>query len=432
MDYKSIKSCVTDPYGWYPTVRGHAGNGFMDMGTNTAGALRHQLTTSQGGNYRIGVRYTSPQKGGNLMLTVNGARKVAKCEQTGTNEWRKAWVDATLKEGKNNLAVANTSGVPMYIDQVIYRPADAAEEEFLVTVRDASHGRVTANVAQAAEGQTVTLTVSPDEGYALTELRLVNSVFFTLAETIAVTPGSGELTFVMPDDNVTLQPVFTDVSSVYKLDFDAVQQGNIPDGWRCTQEGGEVHEYPNNYSLGARIMKGFTGFQGQALYWREGSAEYGRQSAFPLALQPGDYKLTFAMAAWKEAPRYKVQVVDAQTGAAVATSAVFTAAPNAGGSTAANLSSALERELPFTVAKAGNYVVRFTNESNSSVYDEYLLLECRVNNLSTSGISLPRPIQGNERPAGVYSPSGLRLSSPQHGLNIVVGADGKTRKYYVK
>ena len=33
MDYKNIKSCVTDPYGWYPSVRGHAGNGFMDMGS---------------------------------------------------------------------------------------------------------------------------------------------------------------------------------------------------------------------------------------------------------------------------------------------------------------------------------------------------------------------------------------------------------------
>ena len=430
MDYKNITSCVTDPYNWYPNVRGHAGNGFMDMGYNTAAALRHQLSLAEGGDYRIGLRYTSPQKGGNVMLTVNGSRKVAKLEQTANNEWRKVWVAATMKAGKNNLVVANTGGVPSYIDQVIYRPADAEEELYIVDVRDAANGTVTADVEQAAEGQTVTLTVTPDEGYALTELRLVNSVFFTLAQTIDVTSPSGEITFTMPDDNVTIQPVFTDVTSVYNLDFAAMQNGNIPEGWRCTQEGNDVHEYPNNYGQGARVMKGFTGYQGQALYWREVSAEYGRQPAYPLALQPGEYKLTYAMAAWKATPKYKVQVINASTGNAIATSAVYTATPNANGSTTANLSSATERVLEFNVTEAANYVVKFTNESNNGYLDEYLLLECRVNSSLPTGVS--RLEEPSQRPAGIYSPSGMRLTSAEHGLNIIVRADGSVRKQYVK
>ena len=50
MDYKNIKSCVTDPYTCYPIVRGHAGNGFAEMGTNTAGALTHTLNIKHAGS----------------------------------------------------------------------------------------------------------------------------------------------------------------------------------------------------------------------------------------------------------------------------------------------------------------------------------------------------------------------------------------------
>ena len=53
MDFMGIKSCVTDPYGRYPNVRGHAGNGFADMGTSTSGALRHQLNVKHPGDYTI-------------------------------------------------------------------------------------------------------------------------------------------------------------------------------------------------------------------------------------------------------------------------------------------------------------------------------------------------------------------------------------------
>ena len=140
-----------------------------------------------------------------------------------------------------------------------------------------------------------------------------------------------------------------------------------------------MHEYPSTFSQGARIMAGFTGYQGKGLYWREEYAEYGRQSAHPLTLTPGDYKLAFAMAAWKATPKYKVSILDAVTGSTIASSEVFTATPNANGSTSANVSSAVQHDLHFTVSTAGNYVIRFTNESrSSSAYDEYLLLSCSL------------------------------------------------------
>ncbi len=428
MDFKSIASCVTDPYGWgYRSVIGHAGNGFMDMGTNSAGALRHQLKLKDGqeGDYVIGVRYTCASRSGNIALTVNGKRSTLKCEKTATNEWCWATVEATLRQGQNNLVLSNASGLPLYIDQISYRPADVEPMKYAVTIRDAENGTVTADKSEAAEGDVITLTIEPRQGYLLKQLRVVNSVFFTLAKTIDVDESTGTVTFTMPNDNVTLQPLFADATSVYKLDFSSVSAGTLPPGWRCVQENNDVHEYPNSFSQGARTFNGFSGHQGKALYWRNDCAEYGRQSAYPLTLQPGSYKLTFAMAAWKESPKYKVQLLDAQTGSAIANSTVYTATPNANGSQSANLTSAQNRELLFDITTAGKYIIRFHDETTSGGYHEFLLLECSINS-DLSGIQLVDANSTDVRT--IYDASGRQRRQIGSGLNIIRTADGKTRK----
>ncbi|MBR6275399.1 MAG: glycosyl hydrolase family 98 [Prevotella sp.] len=427
MDFKNIKSCVTDPYGWYRSTIGHAGNGFADMGTNTSGALRHQLKLKAGqeGEYTIAIRYTCTSKAGNITVTVNGQKQTVKCEKTATNEWLLATVNGTMKEGNNTLTILNTGGLPMYIDQVIYQPNDIEPMKYFVNVQSVKNGSVTANVEEAAEGDLITLTVTPDEGYRLSQLRVVNSVFYTLEKTIAVN-GNNEVTFTMPHDNVTLQPVFADASAAYKLDFTSVDNGTLPPGWRCTQENNDVHEYPNNYGQGSRTMAGFTGHQGKGIYWREQSAEYGQQSAYPLKLQSGDYKLTFAMAAWKGSPKYKAEIIEKSTGSVLATSDTYTATPNANGNTGANLTSAQNHELPFTVTKAGNYIIRFTNESKSSSFDEFLLLECSVKSVATTGGIRLTNAEGQS--TVIYDLSGTRQQSLQRGINIIRTADGKTRK----
>ena len=220
------------------------------------------------------------------------------------------------------------------------------------------------------------------------QLRVVNSIYFTQEKTIAREEGKTTVTFTMPDDNVTLQPVFADVSSLYKLDFSNVLGGTMPPGWRCTQENSEVHEYPNSYSAGARTMAGFSGHQGKAIYWRNDCAEYGRQTSYPLTLEPGSYKLTFAMAAWKGTPSYNVLVLSA-TGTAVATTATFTATPNANGSTSASVASAQDRELEFEITEKGKYVIKFADKTTGGGYHEFLLLECRVNQV------LPDDVEGD-------------------------------------
>jgi len=219
MDFKNIKSCVTGPYYSHPNVRGHSGNGFMEMGTNTSGTLRHQLVLREGqeGEYTITLRYTNTAKIGNMRASVNGKSSTIKLEKTATNEWRKVTLTATLKVGKNSLILTNTGGAASYIDQVIYAPADLEPERYEINVRKANYGSLKPRVTEAEEGETVAIEIEANEGYGLTELAVVNGVNFTMGTTISLETlenGNTLLTFVMPDDMVTLKPTFAKGTNV--------------------------------------------------------------------------------------------------------------------------------------------------------------------------------------------------------------------------
>ena len=440
MDYKNISNIkLVNPYvNYFPDIVEFAGNGFVETGTSTSGTLRHQLTLRDGeeGQYRIAVRYTSTVKAGKIHATVNGTSTQLDIEKTAKNDWHKATFTATLKAGKNDLLLTNTGGLSMYIDQIIYTPADVEAERYPITIRKSANGSVTARVTEAVEGDVVTLDIAPAEGYRLKELRVINGVYYTMGKTFSLTTYDAEastLTFVMPDDQVVLQPVFglaTEEDEVYRLDFSGTSDGTLPPGWRCVQEDNEVHEYPNSYGLGARTFAGFTGYQGKALYWRSVSAEYGRQSAYPLTLTAGSYKLSFAMAAWKESPQYKVKVLDANDGV-VAETSTYSATPNVNDSKTEDVSSAQNDVLDFTVTQDGNYVISFEDVSTYNSLHELLLLNCVVSSVSTQ--TAIRIVSGDgSQSTTVYGIGGERRPTLSRGLNIIRTADGKTRKVYMK
>ena len=417
MDYKNIKSCVLDPYDWYPDERGNAGNGFMDMGTNTAGSLRHTVNIHKAGSYKISVRYTANSADGRLTAAINSTTKTLTCAQTATNEWKKVSFTADMAQGNNTLTLTNAGGTGMYIDQVIYTPADQATEKYAVTLRDVEHGKVSADMSAAEEGSVVKLTVTPEDGYSLTGWNVIHG-----AVTI-----NNDNTFVMPDDNVTLSPIFKDLSVVYKLDMTNTSAGTLPEGWRSTQESSTIHEYPNSYYNGSRVMTGFTGYQGKGIYWRNDCAEYGQQTSYPLTLSVGTYKLVFANAAWKGEPSYKAQILDSK-GMDIAASPVYTAAPNANGSSSTDISSATENELTFTITISGNYVINFSDATTTDGYHEFLLLECRINNTNLTGIEQHNATTSATQSTVIYNTEGMKCHTLSHGVNIVRRADGKTIK----
>ncbi|MBP5682143.1 MAG: endo-1,4-beta-xylanase [Bacteroidales bacterium] len=168
------------------------------------------------------------------------------------------------------------------------------------------------------------------------------------------------------------------------------EDNQLPEGWRCEQGNSEIHEYPNDYSGGgARNFVGFEGYKGKAVYWREVKAEYGALADHPLTLAAGQYKLQFAMAGWKATPEYKVEIVDA-TGNSVVTSNAYVAEPNANGSKAADISSAVLQEFSFSISSAGNYIIRFINSTGG--FSEFLLLDCKLGAIKNNGAVSYEPV----------------------------------------
>ncbi len=428
MDYKNADCRLTHSGWWAQEYKDFAGMGFIETKASTNSALLHELKLAEGGDYRLIIRYCNSSKAGKMKANVNGKSQDVTFEKVDINDWREAEVAVTLKTGTNKLILQNSGAIKMTIDQIIYEPAGTPKEKFKVTVRKAEFGQLTADVDSVAAGETVHLTVSAEDGYALKSLRVVNSVYFTQEKTLPFEEGSNEVTFVMPDENVTIQPQFYDMAAIYELDYTNVESGEIPEGWRTT-DGGDVRDYPHKDGSGPRTLAGLVGYQSKALYWRNTSAEYGRLTDYPLTLEPGNYQLVYAMAAWKESPTYQVKILNSK-GKAVKYSRTMAAKPNISGNSAGDISSAVRYTLDFEISTAGNYVIQFLDNTTSGGYHEFLLAECRLRdlNIATGVTDINRTTRA---PKGIYSPTGVRRGMLQRGLNIIVDADGKSHKVLI-
>ena len=93
---------------------------------------------------------------------------------------------------------------------------------YRITVEDSSNGEVTANRETASAGSTITLTVTPDDGYQLAGLTVTgrNGKEITLKD-----KGDGSYTFTMPSSTVTVEAMFTPIVTE-PLHFTDVSDGS--------------------------------------------------------------------------------------------------------------------------------------------------------------------------------------------------------------
>ena len=429
MDRKSANAQLTNSGWWAKNLNNFAGMGYIETQATTNCQLKHVLKLAEAGTYNIRVRYCNTQKKGRLGFSVNGTSKTVTIDKVGLSEWKEAVATFTLRAGDNTLILTNTSGITMIIDQVTYEPEGTPAEKFKVKILDADFGKVTADVDSAAAGDTVTLTITPEDGCAIQTLNVVNSIYFTQGLTIPVEEDAKEVTFIMDDDNMTIQPVFYDASAIYNLDFTNVASGALPEGWRTT-EGTSVRNYPTTNGSGPRTFTGLTGYQGKALYWRTTSAEYGRLAGYQLTLEPGTYELIYAMAAWKGTPTYQAKILSSSN-TLIQASTTQTARPNINGDYAGNISSAQRLTMNFDITTAGNYIIQFAEVGSGM--QEFMLAECRLRKLyDTAIIAVGDQSNDNQQTVEIYNAAGVRIPALQKGVNIIRTKDGRSKKVLVK
>ena len=108
---------------------------------------------------------------------------------------------------------AGSTSLAGYLDDfTIYHNGEIVTVEYDVNVSGTiENGSVTADKLHATEGETVTLTVTPNEGYELETLTVMNG-----STAVATTPGveDGKYTFVMPAASVTINAIFKKIAVV--------------------------------------------------------------------------------------------------------------------------------------------------------------------------------------------------------------------------
>ncbi len=80
--------------------------------------------------------------------------------------------------------------------------------DYTITIEPAENGTVTADKQTAHIGETVTLTVTPDKGYELDEIHVMNGT----TRLTTVSEDEGNHTFVMPANNVVISALFKETS----------------------------------------------------------------------------------------------------------------------------------------------------------------------------------------------------------------------------
>ena len=93
--------------------------------------------------------------------------------------------------------------------------------DYTVTIQPAENGTVTADKATANMGETVTLTVTPDEGYEFDQLTIMNG---TTQVAVEITT-EGKYTFVMPAGNVEISATFK--MTDYTITIEPAENGTV-------------------------------------------------------------------------------------------------------------------------------------------------------------------------------------------------------------
>ena len=263
--------CVTSPDGTLelsgcenygaitvPTGTGTVGliNRYYDMEQTELSGVTYQncyhVMSGEGdlSEYKVGAAAATYDKSANQTLL-----KIPVTQQSENNYIESRYVE---RNGKKIADICSSDSTQVYNTLLPYTDggsgsgsgSSSGSTTYAITVESSRHGEVDSSRTRASSGSTVTLTVTPDEGYVLDELTVTDKN----GNTVKLTDkGNGKYTFTMPRSAVTVEasfvveadpdiPVFTDVpADAYYADAVAwAVENGITNGTSATTFGPDV------------------------------------------------------------------------------------------------------------------------------------------------------------------------------------------------
>ena len=196
--------------------------------TNTGNqSVTVNLPTSTNYTITAGAGFTS----GTATLAPNSTAQFSVQPKTGLAAG--SYNETLAISGSNNTNASIT--VSFTVEQ---RSSGGGSTTYAVTAPDAENGTVRVSPSRASRGTTVTITVTPDEGYELESLTVLDS---RDNEITLTDKGDGKYTFTMPSGRVTVEASFAEIAPE-PLPFGDVDDGDwFADAVRFVYENGMMN-----------------------------------------------------------------------------------------------------------------------------------------------------------------------------------------------
>lgn len=205
------------PYSYYPTV-----NEAKEAAKKAGGGTVTDLTSQTAKTYTVTLKFANDGETADRVLTVaeNGIVILPTPTRSGRYAFR-YWTDGTNTYAAGSEYTVTKEATLTAIWRYTGSSSSGITSSYPVSVPRFDNGSVSVTPGSASKGTTVTLTVKPDEGYALDKITVTDKDGNRLSLS---DQGDGKYTFTMPDGKVSVDASFSKIAAT--INFRDVNQSD--------------------------------------------------------------------------------------------------------------------------------------------------------------------------------------------------------------
>lgn len=194
------------PYSYYPTV-----NEAKEAAKKAGGGTVTDLTTPTTKTYTVTLKFANDGETTDQVLTVaeNGIVILPTPTRSGRYAFR-YWTDGTNTYAAGSEYTVTKEATLTAVWRYTGSSSSGTTSSYPVSVPRFDNGSVSVTPGSASKGTTVTLTVKPDEGYALDKLTVTDKDGNRLSLS---DKGDGKYTFTMPGSKVSVVASFSKIAA---------------------------------------------------------------------------------------------------------------------------------------------------------------------------------------------------------------------------